>query len=203
MKFTQNDEGEAIANYFGSKVGTFCSLGENDGQTFSNVRALAMSGWCGVMVEPSPRAFHRLKQLYDKERKGCFYLYPFAIGNSNGKITLYESGELVKTNDIALVSTTVEHEMKRFASVTTYEPVEVDCYTWKTFLNRCTIRKFDFISIDCEGLDGDILEQIDLSGTSCVCIEWNGNEMLKTRFSNYMKDFKIIYTSPENLIYCR
>jgi len=64
-------------------------------------------------------------------------------------------------------------------------------------------KKFDFISIDCEGLDGDILEQIDLTETSCVCIEWNGNEMLKTRFSNYMNDFKIIYTSPENLIYVR
>ncbi len=152
MKFTQNNEGEVITKYFGSRVGTFCSLGENDGQTFSNVRELALSGWKGVMVEPSPKAFRRLKQLYENEKKGRFYLYPFAIGNNNGKITLYESGELVKMNDVALVSTTVEHEMKRFASVTSYEPVEVDCYTWKTFLNRCTIRKFDFISIDGEGL---------------------------------------------------
>lgn len=206
MNYSQNQEQQAILNYFKDKPkGTFLSLGENDGQTLSNVRALALDGWCGVMVEPSPRAFARLKALYDGQKKGCFYLYDCAIGNNNGKATLHDSGELLKKGDVALVSTLVEDEKKRFQSVLSYEPVEVKVYRWLTFYNRLKIKTFKFITIDCEGLDCDILEQMDLDalGTELVCIEWNGNQPVKDRIDKKLAGFKVIYTSGENLIYAR
>lgn len=206
MNYSQNQEQQAILNYFAGKPkGAFLSLGENDGQTLSNVRALALDGWCGCMVEPSPRAFARLKSLYEDNKKGCFYLYNCAIGNHNGKATLHDSGELLKKGDVALVSTLVEDEKKRFQNVLTYEPIEVKVYRWLTFYNRLKIKKFDFISIDCEGLDCDILEQMDMDAleVQCVCIEFNGHQHLKERISKKLVDFKIIYTSGENLIYAR
>jgi FkbM family methyltransferase len=206
MAFSQNLEEQAILNYFKDKPkGTFLSLGENDGQTLSNVRALALDGWCGVMVEPSPRAFARLKALYDGQKKGCFYLYDCAIGNNNGKATLYDSGELLKKGDVALVSTLVEDQKNRFQSVLSYEPVEVKVYRWLTFYNRLKIKTFTFITIDCEGLDCDILEQMDLDAleTELVCIEWNGNQPVKDRIDKKLAGFKVIYTSGENLIYAR
>lgn len=178
-------------------------MGENDGQTLSNVRALALDGWCGVMVEPSPRAFARLKALYSENKKGCFYVYDCAIGTHNGKATLHESGELLKKNDVSLVSTLIDGEKKRFESVLTYEPVEVKVYRWLTFYNRLKIKKFDFVSIDCEGLDAEILEQMDVTDFQCVCIEWNGNHELKDRFIKKLEGFRIIYTSGENLIFAR
>lgn len=204
MNYSQNQEQEAILNYFKDKPkGAFLSLGENDGQTLSNVRALALDGWCGVMVEPSPRAFSRLKSLYSENTKGCFYLYDCAIGTHNGKATLHDSGELLRRGDVALVSTLVEDEKKRFQSVLLYEPVEVKVYRWKTFYNRLKIIKFDFVSIDCEGLDAEILEQMDVTDFQCVCIEWNGHPELKERFSKKLEGFRIIYTSGENLIFAR
>lgn len=201
--FTQNQEQEAITKYFGDFKGTFLSLGENDGETLSNVRALALSGWCGVMVEPSPIPFRKLESLYEKDKKGCFYLYNCAVGNFNGSGTLHDSGTLLKTGDTGLVSTLVKEETERFKSVVSYSDTEVKVFRWKTLLNRLTIKRFDFISIDCEGLDGDILEQIDVSEVMCVCIEWNGKPELKERFSKYLHEFKIIYTSAENLIFAR
>lgn len=203
MNYSQNNEQEAILKYFGDFKGTFCDLGANDGQTLSNTRALAELGWCGILVDPSPAAFAKLENLYAKEKKGCFYLYNFAIGNFNGPGVLHDSGSLLKKGDSGLVSTLVPEEKKRFQHVLPYTEIDVKVFRWKTFLNRCKIKKFDFISIDCEGLDGDILEQIDISETMCICIEWNGKPELKERFSNYLKDFKIIYTSGENLIYAR
>src|SRR5690349_17296774 len=107
--FSQNNEEKFILDYFSGKVGTFCDIGSNDGKTFSNTYAISQLGWCGVLIEPSPRAFYKLKQLY-KETKGCFYLYNYAIGTTNGKVTLYESGELVHQGDVGLVSTLVEKE---------------------------------------------------------------------------------------------
>lgn len=201
--YSQNAEQAAILNYFGEFKGSFLSIGENDGQTLSNVRALAESGWCGVMVEPAPIAFAKLKQLYGDTKKGCFYLYDCAIGLHNGKTTLHDSGSLLKTGDTSLVSTIVEEETKRFSSVLSYTPVEVNVFKWKTFLNRLKIKKFDFMSIDCEGVDADILDQMDVTEVRCLCIEWNGHENLKERFSKKMDGFKIIYTSAENLIFAR
>lgn len=201
--YSQNQEQQAILNYFGSHVGTFLDLGANDGETLSNTRALAELGWCGVLVEPSPTAFAKLKSLYDGQKKGCFYVYNYGIGNHNGKAPFYDSGTLLKTGDTSLVSTLDKKETKRFDRVTPYNEIEVKVYRWKTFLNRLYIKAFDFVSIDCEGLDLDILQQMDVSGVRCICIEWNGNEELKQAFSAYLEGFKIIYTSGENLIYVR
>lgn len=201
--YSQNQEQSAILNYFGDFKGTFLSIGENDGQTLSNVRALAELGWCGVMVEPAPIAFAKLKQLYSSSTKGCFYLYDCAIGPKNGTATLWDSGALLKTGDTSLVSTLNPEEKKRFESVLNYTPVEVKVYKWKTFLNRLTIKKFDFVNIDCEGVDEAILEQMDVSEVKCLCIEWNGHQYLKDKFSQKMEGFKIIYTSGENLIFAR
>lgn len=204
--FSQNSEQDAILNYFGDFKGTFLSIGENDGETLSNVRALALSGWCGVMVEPSPKAFPRLKKLYDNDKKGCFYLYNFAVGTKNGKEILHDSGELLKTGDVALVSTFVPAEMDRFKSVLRYDDVEVKVFKWKTLFNRFTLKKFDFINIDAEAMDVEILVQIDLTDTKLLTIEWNSKDNVRKEILEYTSKFgmdKVIYTSAENIIICR
>lgn len=199
---SQNNEEQIILDYFKGKTGTFIDIGANDGKTFSNTYALAQLGFCGILIEPSPRAFAKLKQLY-QDTKGCFYLYNYAIGLTNSKVTLYESGELVHTGDVGLVSTLIEKETDRFKRTVKYEEVTVDCYRWKTAMNRWKFKQFDFISIDIEGLEIEVLEQIDLTETKLICVETNGDLVKKLKLDEMLKDFKVIYTSPENLIYSR
>ena len=201
MNHSQNNEQQVILDYFKDHVGTFCSLGENDGLTFSNVRALAERGWSGVMIEPDPEAFERLKKLYEGH-KGL-YTYNYAISDTNGKKFLQKSSSLLGQGDTGLVSTFNASEMKRFHSVVKYEPTEVTVYTWATARNRWSIRSFDFISIDIEGDELRVLPSIDLTNTKMLCIEFNGRQDLKEQYDQYMEGFKVIYTSPENLIYAR
>lgn len=201
MAYSQSNEEEVILKYFEGKTGTFLDIGANDGITFSNTRALAERGWKGVLVEPSPKAFELLEKRYEGH-KG-FYIYPFAIGSHNGKAMLQESGPLCSAKDIGLVSTFHNSEMDRFKRTVAYTPTEVKIYKWKTFLNRLTIKEFDFISMDCEGSELDILPDMDLSKTSCVCLEWNSKPELKTEYEKYLEGFRLIYTSGENLIYAR
>lgn len=199
--YSQNNEEEEILKYFGDKVGTFISIGENDGITLSNVRALAERGWSGVLVEPSPSAFAKLKENY-KDKEG-FYLYRFALGITNGLVKMWDSGTHFNTGDTSLLSTLVEADRDKWAASTKFTEIEVQCFRWKTFLNRLKIKKFDFISLDAEGLDYEILKQIDLRDTSCVCVEFNGDANLKVKFDALMIGFKLIYTSSENLVYVR
>lgn len=200
--FSQSKEEEIVLQYFKDyEHVTFVSIGENDGETLSNVRALALTGRsCGCLIEPSPRAFQRLKTLYEGSKKGCFYLYDFAIGKNNGKLKFWESDTHLNKGDVGLLSTADESELKRFPG-TKYEEIEVKVYRWKTALNRFAIKQFDLISLDAEGYCLDIIKQIDLRDTKMVIIEWNGNEKLKAEYDEIMSGFKVIYTSGENLIY--
>lgn len=210
MSYSQNEEEKYILDYFdrgymqahlSNGKGTFLSIGENDGITLSNVRALAERGWRGVLVEPSPTAFAKLKENY-KGKEG-FYFYPYALGITNGTVKMWDSGTHLNKGDTSLLSTLVEKDKTKWEKSTQFTEIEVQCFRWKTFLNRLKLKSFDFISCDAESMDYEILKQIDLRETSCVCVEFNGDANLKLEFDKLMIGFKLIYTSPENLIYGR
>ena len=203
MNYSQSNEQEVILNYFGDKIGTFADIGCNDCITFSNSRALALKGWKGIFVDPS-KAISNCHKLYEGY-KGL-YIYPYGLSNHNGKDTLYESGALVSANDQGLVSTMVPSEMDRFKRTVKYEPTEIKVFKWKTFLNRLTIKEFDFISIDVEGAELQFLPDMDLSKTSLICLENNGSKELKNKYLNIIWESglnKVIYESGENIIVSR
>ena len=199
--FSQNNEQEVILNYFNGARGTFLDIGANDGVTLSNTRALALLGWSGVLVDASPKAFAKLQVNYPDQLN--FHLYNIALGSVNGIAQFNESGPLLGSDDVALVSTFSQSEMDRFKEAVQYETIEAKCLTWSAFLTGCPVKEFDFISIDIEGNEMDVLPFMDLSNTRLICIEFNGNEDLKREYERYLTGFKLIYTSAENLIYGR
>jgi len=202
--YSQSSEEKYILEYFGDFVGTFLDLGCNDCQTFSNTRALALKGWSGYFVDPSPKAIEKCRQLYDGHKN--FKIYPWAISSHNGKAILQESGPLCSAADVGLVSTFHQHEKSRFDKTVQYEPIEVKTYKWKTALNRWKIKSFNFISMDIESDEMNVLPDIDLTETKCICIEHNGKQELKKQYlectSKYGLD-KVIYESGENVIIAR
>lgn len=199
--YSQNNEDEIILDYFNGKVGKFLDLGANDGITLSNTRALAERGWQGVLVDASPRAFKRLENNY----KGLhnFHLYNIAVSSETGIVQFNESGPLLGTHDVGLVSTFHNSEMDRFKSVVNYETVEAKCLTWDAFIAGSPIKEFDFVSIDIEGNEMQVLPFMDLSKTQLICIEWNGKENLKYEYEKYLHGFDLMHTNGENLIYGR
>lgn len=203
MIFSQNNEQEVILDYFKNQPeGSFLSIGENDGETLSNVRALALNGWSGVCVEPAPDPFQKLETLYEGSK---VLVHECAIGKENGKFPFHVSGTHLKKGDSGLLSTLEKSEMKRWKGTEQFIETEVEVYTWKSFYEGCGVETFDFISIDCEGLDVDVLMQMDLKamGTKLVCIEWNGIPSKKRAIDVYFFRFglKLIHQNLENLIY--
>lgn len=200
--YSQNEEEKFILNYFTGKKGNFLDIGSNDGITLSNTRALFDTGnWNGVFIEPSPIAFKKLKENY--RAIGGSYFYNFALGIHNGEMDFYDSGTHLKNGDHGLLSTGSEEAVNKWKTSTEFTPMTVKVFRYKTFLNRVKIKTFDFISLDAEGMDLDILKQIDLRSTFCICVEFNGDANLKIEFDKLMIGFKIIYTSSENLLYAR
>jgi len=73
---------------------------------------------------------------------------------------------------------------------------------FKTLLEFTSSKMFDFITIDAEGMDYEILSQINLNEVGCklICVEHNGKDIEK--FKSYCQSFgmKEISRNGENLI---
>lgn len=66
--FSQNDEQPHILRLLsGCPASRFLDIGAHDGTTNSNTRALALSGWTGTLVEPSPWGVANLLDLYGRD----------------------------------------------------------------------------------------------------------------------------------------
>lgn len=194
MKFSQNNEEIAIHNYFGNHKGTFLDIGAHDGKALSNTWALSQNGWSGVCIEPSPEIFERLKKNYfDNSLVKCFEI---GIGKETKKATFYNNPEYYSTTSI--------YDMDKWAAAgQKFTQTEIQMYDFKTFLEISPITHFDFISLDAEGLDWEILQQMDLKELQCkmICVEWNGFNF--DRFNNYITNFglHLAHQNNENLIY--
>ena len=200
QNFSQNQEQEIILNYFGDKVGTLLSIGENDGETLSNSRALILNGWSADLVEPAPLTYKKLNDLYITNDKVS--TIECAICDYTGLLSFWVSGEHLGKGDSALLSTLSLADKQKWEHTTTWNEVTVMAFTFTDFMKNRIERKYDFITIDAEGYDYKILEQIDLLdlGCSCICIEHNSVE--KQKYIDYLTKFnmRVIYQNAENLI---
>jgi len=206
MNYSQGQEQEHIINFFGEFKGTLLDIGANDGKTFSNSLALIEKGWNAVLVEPSTVAYDKLEALHkDNLNVLC---YKCAIGTKTEKLMLKVSGHhLNHKSDVALLSSLKENETTRWRNAgVEFIEEEVIVIRYENLLKMSDNKSFDFITIDCEGLDVDVLKQIDLTETRLLCIEWNSNQDVKEEILQYCSKFwmdKVLYESGENLLICR
>lgn len=195
IDYSQNGEQQIILDYFKDKKGTFLDIGANDGVTFSNVYALALSGWHGVCVEPTDGAFNKLVENY----KGMqVQLLQYCVGNESKMVDFYEPAD-------TLVATAVHSEISKWERNCgmVFQKVHKQMITIQKLMELSHYKQFDFISIDVEGIDFEILKEIDLTHVSMVCVEVNGND--RKPFAEYMERFglQLIKDNDINIIYAK
>lgn len=188
--YSQHFEQKTILEYFGNFVGTLLDVGANDGVTFSNSRALLELGWYGVLVEPSEKTFEKLVENC-QPFTGKVLLHNVGISTYCGDAEFFESGELIG-GDHSLVSSLKETETERWKKqsketdpVVSYEKTTIPVIDFATLLKNSGDPQFDFITIDVEGMELEILRQIDFSTIDCqlICLEHNGSQELCDEFA--------------------
>lgn len=202
MSYAQNREDLFVLGYFKDFKGTLLEIGANDGVTLSNSKLMIENGWKAHLVEPS--SVHDALSLVHKGNDKVL-TYKVGIGGLDNDVTFYESGAHVPNgSDRALVSTAIIKETERWANVD-FKEVQVPFLKFKTFLKFADTQTFDFISIDAEGCDWLILQQIDLEevGCKCLCIEHNGDQSLIKSYTDYCDKFGLrpILRNAENIIF--
>lgn len=204
--YSQHGEQQVITDYFKGFTGTLLDIGANDGKTFSNSRALLELGWYGVLVEPSEKSFKELQ-------KNCGHfpvqLHNVGIADYCGTAEFYESGSLVSKKDHSLVSSMKERETERWKKkskpkdpIVSFTKTKIPVIDFATLLKNSQCDTFDFISIDVEGMEVEILKQIDIKALNCkmICIEYNGKPELAEIYDRLIPH-PVIYKNKTNIIY--
>lgn len=209
--YSQHGEQLVIENYFGELVPNFLDCGCNDGITLSNVYSLIVRGAFGTMVEASPKAFSRLYAIHGHNPK--LTLLNYAIGNENkDSVPFYESGDLLNTGDVGLVSSLKKEELKRWQTINSpdqkvieFNEITVEMIDFQTMLYRSALRTFDLITIDVEAMELEILPQMnfDTLKTKMLIVEFNGKDRDKFDAIILPFEFKLLTENKANLIYAR
>lgn len=206
MTYAQCGEDEIVMDYFGGRIGVYVDVGAFDGVTNSNTYALQLAGWRGVCVEPSPIAFNRLveKRLsfatecvqcacVDKSDVG---IMPFVLLDSIPQFSgLSPDHEKIK-RECDVMGVTV-HPM-----VINVQAVTLDEVLYQSVLG---INQIDFISIDTEGTELDVLRGFDLDRwkPQLLCVECNDWRSVGLNGYLVMRGYRVLHTMEINTIFER
>lgn len=150
-------------NYFKNKEnGVFLDIGANDGVTFSNTYFFEKElNWTGICIEPIDDIFKELeKNRTSININGCAWnddsIKTFRKLNGNAEML---SGIIDSYNEKH--KERIDLECNIFNC--TYEDIKVKCYNINSLLKKHKMYHIDFLSIDTEGSELEILKCIDFS----------------------------------------
>lgn len=189
--YSQNNEEEHILKHFAGKTdGRFLEIGAYDGKTFSNCFALNELGWTGVSIEPSPAAFIGLMKHYDGNNR---------VKLVNAAISYKEAGlvEFADSRGDAISSTSAAHK-ERWSKYASFQQIYVNTITIGEVLHTFG-EQYDFISLDVEGTNLEILKTIPIKviNPSLICIE---HEDKIDQIMDHCKGYSEVARNGENII---
>lgn len=144
--FSQSGEDLLVWKHFGEKKsGFFVEVGACDPEENSQTFLLERNGWNGILVEPQASCCERLRQLRPKAR-----LFQVACGSpeQRGKAFLQLKGQVSKLIPDTAPLSTIRHQ-------------EVEVITLNEVLEQAGNPQIDYLSIDVEGNDLQVLRGFD------------------------------------------
>ncbi len=184
------------------RKGTFVDIGAYGGVEFSNTYFFEKElGWKGICIEPNPEQFVKLKAarkciciqgcISDMSGQSKLVIVRNADGLS-GLLHKYDKNHLDKINQL------VKDE------VASCEIIDVECYLFNDLVKKHNIFHIDFLSIDTEGGEFDIISSIDFDTITIdvITVEDNYNDK---RFTPFLKDkgFTFVTRLAQDLLFVR
>jgi FkbM family methyltransferase len=143
------DEALMIANHFGDRTGVYVEVGAYDPIVMSQTWQLELRGWKGLLVEPVAEQAAKLRAQRNAK------VAEVACGSPSQHGASME----MQVNGIGstLVKGFMDPEFSPYAKMR-----QVRCVTLDSVLAETGFDRIDFISIDVEGAEVDVLEGFSL-----------------------------------------
>jgi FkbM family methyltransferase len=166
-------EKEAILDFFGRRAGGyFVEVGANDPRQLSQTWLLEQLGWTGLLVEPQQKCYEKLVEARPKSRvvrAAC------AGPEARGTGSLHVAQSSVHSS----LERHVDDQGVNYVGLETVPIVTVD-----ELLAQAPPKRVDFVSIDVEGTELDVLRGFDLARwkPELLLIEDKVNNLEKHRY---------------------
>lgn len=162
-----------MLNFFeGKRNGRLVEIGAANGIKNSNSRFLIESyDWCGLLVEPHPTFFSELNKLYGLNSN--IQLKQLAVFSEKSTMPFYVYGfENAEEAQVSTLSSNFKDKVCKIYGDGYKEPIMVETDTLTAILES-QLEIVDFLSVDCEGVDMDVLRSNDwkLHRPTLVCVE--------------------------------
>lgn len=155
-KMSQLDQDKNVLEFYSQKKnGFFLEIGAYDGIEMSNTLLLEKVGWTGICVEPLPKMYEKL--VNNRKCK----TYQLAIDIESGKSLSFVEAEML-SGDITRIDK--DRIVKTFGSQKLENTITVKTINLTDLLIDAGAPTFiDFLSLDTEGSELDILRGHDFS----------------------------------------
>lgn len=174
--FSQCGQDKLVAEQLlpGLRNGIFVEIGAHDGITYSNTVYLERErGWQGIAVEPIPEVFNRLQR---NRRCQCLNA---CIGKADGTVR-FQALDGYSQMLSGIVDEYDERHLDRIGKELVEHggearEIEVQCFRMCSLLELYGVTSIDYLSIDVEGGEYDILLGLDFSRISVKVIGVENN----------------------------
>jgi FkbM family methyltransferase len=161
----------------GKRDGFFIDIGAFDGICISNTYSLEKIGWRGICIEPIPSIYEKLV----KNRKcECINAALSDNGIADGKFIQTKVGRSGFTRNMSKEMHIAAEEEGIIAEI------DVKSVTFDTIMDKYDIKYIDFMSIDVEGSELEILGTINFDKYKFGLITVENNHG-KDRLKSFMK----------------
>lgn len=145
--------------------GTFLEVGANDGYKQSNTYYFErIRNWQGVLIEPIPMLYEQCRKRREKSQ---VYNYICSNAEDSGSTKTIRYADLMSLVEGSLKDEEKEREhLKKGIEIQKIEnsfELEVECKTLSEIIDMSGLTRFDFMSIDVEGFELQVLKGLDLS----------------------------------------
>lgn len=175
---SQCGQDKIVNEYFfrNKKNGVFVDIGAHDGISGSNTYFFEKElGWTGICFEPMPNIFEKLKETRSckcmnvcvAQKEG---LVPFVWVKSPGGVDMLSG--IMDTYDPRHWAHMQEECKQQGGS---YEVINVDAVNLNTILAQHGIAVVDYLSVDTEGNELEILKSIDFNAIKIAAMSVENN----------------------------
>ena len=181
--------------------GTYLDVGCFHPTKFNNTNMLHRSGWSGINIDLNPLTIDLFNFIRPRDINVCA-----ALSNKNKKTKLFYHHDLSSQNTLNKNHVKWMEGNFRLKDLTTKI---IKTQKLKDILNKFSIKKIDFINIDIEGNEYEVISSINLNKykTKVICIEMleynkiQKNNKIKIIKHLKRKGFKKVNKIRENYIF--
>lgn len=192
-----------LTTYFPNKVGIMVEVGCADPTIYSMSKLFRENGWRCIGVEPNPI-------FAEKHREAGNEIYEFAVDKKNKKnVDFYLVNDYGEGSDMSFesFSSLKIHEgyIEKHSMPTNIQKIKVETKTLTDILVKCAkVDKIDFLSIDVEGYELEVLESLDMEKfrPDAILLE---NYLYDEKYNEFMlsKGYALVHCIEYNYMYGR